>query len=179
MTIGIDISQLAYPIKTGVYNYLYNLVAKLLEDDKKNNYVLFFSSLRRSLPSAVEAKFKNSKNVEIKKYKFPPTFLDILWNIAHSFSINRLIGYTDVFLTSDWTEPPVSTGRKATIIYDLTVYKVPKEMDRKIIKTQRRKLKWVKKESSMIICISESTKRDVREILGIEKERLNVIYPGL
>ena len=36
-----------------------------------------------------------------------------------------------------------------------------------------------KKESSMIICISESTKRDVREILGIEKERLNVIYPGL
>ena len=97
MTIGIDISQLAYPSKTGVYNYLYNLVAKLLEDDKK---IIMFYSFHRSeevFPSAVEAKFKNSKNVEIKKYKFPPTFLDILWNIAHSFSINRLIGYTDVF----------------------------------------------------------------------------------
>jgi len=46
MKIGIDISQTAYPA-TGVANYLKNLVKKLLEIDQKNEYVLFFSSLRK------------------------------------------------------------------------------------------------------------------------------------
>ena len=65
------------------------------------------------------------------------------------------------------------------ILYDLIVYKYPNETDRKIIEVQRRKLKWVKKESKMIFCISESTKKDAKEILGIEDKRLKVIYPGI
>ena len=48
MKIGIDISQLAYP-ETGVANYLTSLVQKLIEIDRENQYVLFFSSLRKEL----------------------------------------------------------------------------------------------------------------------------------
>ena len=67
MRIGIDISQLAYPSKTGVYNYLSNLLFNITQIDKENSYVLFFSSLRRSLPVSFEAKVKQNKNVMIKK----------------------------------------------------------------------------------------------------------------
>jgi len=41
MRIGIDISQIAYG-KTGVANFLANLVEELIEKDLKNHYVLFF-----------------------------------------------------------------------------------------------------------------------------------------
>ena len=83
-----------------------------------------------------------------------------------------------MFITSDWTEPPTKKAKKATILYDLVVYKYPKETDLKIVNTQKRKLKWVKKESSKIFCISNSTAEDAENILNIGKDRLSVIYPG-
>jgi|SRR3989338_2696073 len=177
MTIGIDISQLAYE-NTGVANYLYNLVLKLLEIDKKNEYVLFYSSLRRSIEYPVSS-IQLGENVQIKKFRLPPSILDLLWNKFHIVPIERFIGEVDVFITSDWTEPPTKRAKKATIIYDLTVYKVPQEMNKKIINTQKRKLNWVKKESDLILCISEATKKDAMEILGIDSKRLKVIYPGM
>ena len=85
----------------------------------------------------------------------------------------------DLFITSDWTEPPTKRAKKATIIYDTIVYKYPNESDNKIISTQKRKLKWVKKESDIIFTISKSSKKDIEEILGIDSEKINVIYPGI
>lgn len=178
MTIGIDISQLAYP-NTGVSNYLYNLVLKLLEIDKKNEYVLFFSSLRRDIKNQIfEIKNINQK-VKIKHFKIPLLLLDLIWNKLHIFPIEKFIGEVDIFITSDWTEPPTRRAKKATILYDLIIYKYPNETDKKIVETQKRKLHWVKKESDLIFCISQATKRDAIEILGIDSEKLSVSHPGI
>lgn len=174
MVIGIDISQVAYD-NTGVSNYLSNLVKNLVSKDKENEYILFFSSLRRNLPDD----FALGKNVLIKKFKFPPTLLDLLWNKLHIMPIENFIGRVDVFITSDWTEPPTKLAKKATILYDLIVYKYPNETHKKIIDVQKRKLKWVKKETGRIICISEATKEDAQEILGINEDKLVVVYPGM
>src|SRR5689334_3208663 len=156
MKIGIDISQLAYE-NTGVANYLSNLITNIILLDTKNEYILFYSSLRRqSLPagrqgqaSNLKSQIQNSK-VKIKKYPFPPTVLDFIWNKLHIFPIEWFIGNVDIFITSDWTEPPASKAQKATILYDLIVYKYPQETHAKIVATQKRKLKWVKKESDLI-----------------------------
>ncbi|OGH32669.1 MAG: hypothetical protein A2953_00840 [Candidatus Levybacteria bacterium RIFCSPLOWO2_01_FULL_36_54] len=177
MKIGIDISQLTHK-NTGVANYLQNFIQKLLEVDKKNEYILFFSSLRRNFQFSI-FNFQSNPNVQIKKFKIPPTLLDILWNRLHIMSIEWLIGDVDVFITSDWTEPPVKRAKKATILYDLIVYKYPQETDRKIVATQKRKVKWVKKESDLIFCISEATKKDAIEILGLDPNKIKVLYPGV
>ena len=118
------------------------------------------------------------KNLSIKKFRFPPIILDFLWNRLHVLPIEWLIGDVDIFITSDWTEPP-SKAKKATILYDLIVYKYPLETDSKIVETQKNKLRWVKRESDIIFCISESTKKDAMEILNIPENRLRVIYPGI
>ncbi|MEM4230903.1 MAG: glycosyltransferase [Candidatus Pacearchaeota archaeon] len=177
MIIGIDISQLAYE-GTGVANYLQDLIQKLLEIDKKNEYVLFFSSLRKNFQFSI-LNFKADQNVKVKRFKLPPVLLDFLWNRLHIFPIENFIGEVDIFITSDWLEPPVKKAKKATILYDLIIYKYPKETDQKVIKTQKRKLEWVKKESDIIFCISESTKKDAIEILKIPESKLRVIYPGI
>jgi len=176
MKIGIDISQIAFE-RTGVANYVRNLVENLVKIDKENEYVLFFSSLRRKLPSFFINELTNSR-VKIREFKFPPTLLDFLWNRLHVFPIEWFIGDVDIFITSDWTEPPTRKAKKATILYDLIVYKHPEETDKKIVTTQRRKLAWVKKESDVIFCISQATKKDAMEILGIEEGKLRVVYPG-
>jgi hypothetical protein len=174
MKIGIDISQLAYE-RTGVANYLKNLLTKLFEQDTKNEYILFYSSLRMPLN---DISFAQAKNVSIKQFKLPPKALDVLWNKLHVMPIENFIGNVDLFVTSDWTEPPTKHAKKATILYDLIIYKYPEETDKTIIATQKRKLQWVKKESDAIFCISEATKKDAMNILGIEESRLHVTYPG-
>lgn len=163
---------------TGVANFLSNLISNLSKVDKKNQYILFYSSLRKNFQFQI-SNFKSNSNISIKKFKFPPMLLDLLWNRLHILPIEWLIGDVDVFITSDWTEPPTMKAKKATILYDLIVYKYPLETDRKIVEVQKRKLKWVKKESRMVFCISESTKKDAMDILGIEGKKLKVIYPGV
>jgi len=176
--IGIDISQIIYE-GTGVAELVRNLVENLLRIDKKNEYVLFFSSLRKNLKSQISNFKSTSQNLKIKTFRFPPILLDLLWNKLHILPIEWLIGDVDIFITSDWTEPPTVRAKKVTILYDLIVYKYPNETDRKIIEVQKRKLKWVKKESDLVLCISESTKRDAINFLRIDEKRLKVIYPGV
>ncbi len=190
MTIGIDISQLAYE-NTGVANYLENLVQNLIVSDKTNQYILFFSSLRKDLRFKIKD-LRTYPNVTIKQFRIPPTLLDILWNRLHIVPIENFIGNIDVFITSDWTEPPTKKAKKVTILYDLIVYKYPEETHSRtefnpfkftispdIVASQKRKLKWVKKESDMVFCISKSTAQDAQKILGISQDKLEVAYPGI
>lgn len=181
MRIGIDISQIVHE-GTGVAHYTRNLVEALLKIDKKNEYILFGGSLRKKkfLDDYLE-KFKKHKNVTVKTFHFPPLFLEFLWNKLHIFPVERLIGKIDVFLSSDWLQPPTK-AKKVTTIHDLIVYKYPESFQQKgghdIVVNQKRRLEWVKKEGDMIICDSEATKKDAMEILDIEEKRLKVIYPG-
>jgi hypothetical protein len=189
MKIGIDISQLTFE-NTGVSNYLSSLLEELLRIDSKNQYVFFFSSLRGKL-DITKFKFLQKPNVKLKKFIIPPTVLDILWNKLHVLPIENLIGDVDIFITSDWTEPPTKKAKKVTILYDLMVYKYPEESHHQtkinplkliispnIVEVQKRKLQWVKKETQRILCISQSTADDASKILGIDKNKLSVIYPG-
>ncbi len=177
MKIGVDISQLVY-INTGVANYLSQLIGHLLDKDRENEYILFFSSLRGNI-QRLDLNLASKKNVSLKKYNFPPGLLDLLWNKMHVMPIEWLIGDIDVFITSDWTEPPSLKAKKISILYDLIVYTNPQETDKKIIQTQKRKLKWAVKEDSRFICISESTKKDAEKWLNLSRDKLEVVYPGV
>src|SRR4029078_10305227 len=136
-----------------------------------NEYVLFFSSLRGKLSSSrvsnnegiptIKSDMK-VKSVKIKQFKLPPTLLDILWNTLHIMPIEWFIGPVDVFISSDWTQPP-SKAKKVTILYDMIVYTYPEETDAKIVKVGKKRLEWVKKEVDRIICISASSKEDAKK----------------
>lgn len=176
MKIGIDISQCIYE-GTGVGEYTVQLMEKLLEIDKKNEYVLFFSHIRKKLGN-LEIRKLDKSNVTLKQYSIPISILEFLWNRLHIFPIEWLIGDVDVFLTSDWLEPPTIHAKKVTTIHDLSVLKFPDSYGDKIKSVHHRKLKWVTKESDAILCDSEATKRDAQELLGVEEGRLRVVYLG-
>ncbi len=171
MVIGIDISQTAYE-GTGVSSSIKNLIQELIANDTNNQYILFFSSLRNNPPT-----FKLNPNVKIKRFRLSPSLLDLLWNRFHILPVEKLIGKVDVFISSDWTEPP-SKGKKVTFIHDLVVYKFPEETDRLIVETQKRKLKWSVKECSAFLCPSLATKNDAIEILKIPENKISVVSWG-
>lgn len=176
MKIGIDISQIVYP--GGVPQYLSQLVIHLLSSDKENEYVLFGSSFRQQEKLREFCQqFHDNPRVHLKLISLPPKLLDFIWNRLHIIPIEFFTGFLDIFLSSDWTQPPAK-AKKATILYDLIVYQYPEEMAKEIVAVQKRRMKWVKKEVESIICISESTKKDAMKILDIAESRLHVVYPG-
>lgn len=188
MKIAIDISQTAYE-GTGVARYMKNFVTSILSQNSSHEFTFFYSSLRKPLDNEIRSLIKSPHT--LKQYKIPPSILEFIWNILHVFPIEYLIGKHDLFISSDWTEPP-SSMKKITILHDLIVFKMPETTHAKtdidlnsisispdIVKIQKRKLKWVKKESSMLICDSLSTKIDAEKYLHIPDERSRVIYPGV
>jgi glycosyltransferase involved in cell wall biosynthesis len=174
MKIGIDISQIVYG--TGVSVYTKNLVENLLKVDKENEYVFFFASLRRKIPIF---NFQFSNKFQIKSFKIPPTLLEILWNKFHILPIEKFIGEVDVFHSSDWAEPPAKKAIKVTTIHDLAVLRYPETFPPKIVQVHKRKLERVKKETRLIIAVSQSTKKDAVELLGIDPRKIRVIYEAV
>lgn len=180
MRIGIDISQIVHE-GTGVATYARRMVETLVKTDKKNEYILFGASFRKKFifDEFMSGIKKINTNVSLVSVAIPPTLLDFLWNRLHSMPVEKFIGPVDVFWSSDWTQPPLGKARGATTIHDLVALKFPKETDSRIVATHKRRLAWVKKECAAIFCDSESTKKDVVELLKIPESKLHVVYPGL
>lgn len=173
MKIGIDISQIVYG--TGVSFYTQSLVENLLKIDNKNEYRLFFSSLRKNLPASFKYKTANAR---LKSFKIPPTLLEPLFNKSHLLPIESFIGKVDVFHSSDWTQPP-TRAKKVTTIHDFGFLKYPETAHPKIKAVMERRFRWIKKEIDMVIAISQSTKKDTMEILGIPENKIKVVYEAV
>jgi len=177
MKIGIDISQIVYG--TGVSTYTKKLVENLLEIDRKNDYVLFGSSLRskKILSEFVEG-LKGYKNAEVKIISYPPTVLEILWNKLHVFPIEKFIGEVDVFHSSDWTQPPIKSQqtKKITTVHDMVPYLFPNSVHKKIVNAHKRRLERVKKEIDLILADSQTTKDDIVKFLQIDEQKIRVVY---
>ena len=175
MKIGLDISQIVYG--TGVSVYTKNLIEALLRVDKENEYNLFFSSLRQNLGQKLKFKSQNY-NLKVKSFKIPPSLLEPLWNLLHIIPVENFLGPIDVFHSSDWTQPPTKAA-KVTTIHDFGFIKYPDTAHPKIKAVMTRRFKWIKREVDLIIAVSQATKKDIVEILGIPAEKIRVIYEGV
>ncbi len=177
MKIGIDISQIVYG--TGVSTYTKHLVESLLQIDRKNQYILFASSLRLSgkLKEFKET-LSQHQNIQFKIVPIPISALEILWNRLHLFPVEKFIGQVDIFHSSDWIQPPVGlkTTKKVTTVHDMVAYLFSSSVHRKILSTQKRRLAHVKKEADRIIADSQATKEDLVKFLDIPPEKISVIY---
>lgn len=177
LRIGIDVSQIVYG--TGVSVYTQKLIEHLLKIDHKNQYVLFGSSLRakKQLNNFFES-FENYKNVETKLISFPPSILEFLWNRLHIYPIEKFVGEVDIFHSSDWIQPKISSTKtkKVTTIHDMVPYLFPSSVHPKIIAAHKRRLERVKEEVDLIFADSQTTKDDICKLINISEEKIKVVY---
>ncbi len=179
MRIGIDISQIVHE-GTGVSSYVRHLTRAMIHQHDANEYVLFGASLRKK---NIFYEFVNSLDTDARKVKlvvvpFPPTFLDILWNVFHIIPVEWLIGSVDVFVSSDWTQPPLARARGVTTIHDLTILRYPESFPSKIVDVQKRRLARAKDRCSLFLSDSIATQQDIVKFLGIDPTRIKIVYPG-
>jgi len=173
MRIAIDITQVIYG--TGVSVYTRNLVTNLIKLYPQDQFILFGGSLRRRADLEL---FTQRLKAKSKLFYIPPKFFDLLWNSFHILPVEKLIGQVDIVHTSDWAEPP-SKLPKVTTVHDLIPFKYPHTTTAEVRTAHKKRLAWVAKESRLILSVSQSTKRDLIDILKIPEEKIVVTPEGV
>ena len=174
MKIGIDCSSVLYK-KTGVGNYVHNLLLNLSKIDRKNSYVLFFQSLRH-LDSSKIARydFAHKKTIAIRA---PKPLFDFFWYKLKFPSIEFFTGEVDIF-HSNFYSPLMKKGESIITIYDVSFFAFPELQTKDAQKFRNKVIKSCHK-ASKIITISNFSKMEILKYVNVPKEKIEVIYPGV
>ncbi len=165
MKIGFDISQISYSGGVAIYT---DQLTKHLIKNKDLNFSFFYSGLRNNYAGSLP---------NVKKFKIPNSILEKLFNQYRVISIDQFIGESDIYHSSDWTQPRTS-ALKVTTYHDLIPLKYPSWSHPKIVEVHKRRLKLVEREIDIVIAVSEQTKKDLLELSNIPEKKIVVIYEG-
>ncbi len=178
MIIGIDARCLGEEKKTGVEEYASSLLKELFEQDRKNEYILFFNSFKE--PAADFNWLKKYPRVKIKRFHFPNKLINFLFWFFHFPRVDKMLGGTDIFFAPNFNFLSVSAKTK----FILTVHDFSFERFPETFSIKRRLWHWfiaprrLLRRADKIIAVSHSTREDVEIFYKIPKNKIKVIYHG-
>jgi len=178
LTIGIDIRVLAKGTRTGIEEYVLNLLPRLLSLEKKIKYKLFYNAFRKV---KLNYSWLKLPNVELKELKYPNRVLDFSVQLFKWPKANRFLGDIDIFFSPHFLPVAVSRNCKRIITFhDLSFEHHPQFF------SFSRKLwhfltfpKFQAKKADKIIADSFSTKEDLIKIYKINSDKIEVIPLGI
>ena len=177
MKIGIDIRTLLDARPSGVSEYVLNLLKEMFKLDTANEYRLFYNCFG-DCPNLPE--FKQA-NVKLIKYNYPNKVLNyLLFKIFNYPKLDKALA-VDVFFMPHLNFIGLSVGAKSLLtVHDLSFLKYPEFFSaRKNFWHRLVKAKKLLKRFSLVIAVSENTKRDIVELGGINPDKVKVIYSGV
>ena len=172
--IGVDYTA-AVRQHAGIGRYARNLIRALAEIDVERQYTLFIAGGHGdgglgSWPA----------NFRVRSIPLSDRWLSILWQrLRLPVPIQLITGQLDLFHSPDFVLPPVGRTPALLTVHDLSFMRVPEcfvpgfggYLEQAVSRAARR--------ARLILADSESTRRDLIELLGVEPGRLTVLYPGV
>ena len=94
-------------------------------------------------------------------------------------TLEAITGKVDAFVDSEWFHPRQASGKRVSIVYDLGPLLHPEWVDEQTRRFHLRTLDSLKRRADRIVCISEATAGDVVRELGVDRQRISIVYPGV
>ncbi|MEE8160338.1 MAG: glycosyltransferase family 1 protein [Acidobacteriota bacterium] len=173
LQIGIDAGPLLG--QGGVSRYLAPLIRSLLTIDSPAQYRLL---LRRSWISR-QAVRTLEQMAPVWPMRVPDRLLTWWWeHLGTTFPVGRTRWNSlDLFLATWMVAPVLRNGKVVSIVYDLTPIRLPELFAQHA--QFRSKMESFLQRSQAIVAISQRTKQDLVDLLGIDEKLIWVVYPGL
>ena len=181
MIIGIDANWAVYE-QAGIGKYTYNLIKALVETDSVNQYVLFCNFFRKfgERKKFLEEMVKDAKTpVKLKISPMPSAWHEWLTQtpIPAKLLYQEKI---DVFHSPFFAGVPKNPLPNTVLtIHDLVFMKFPEHRGDKLSKYYLKRTKMALQASKKVIAVSESTKKDLIELLSVDPEKISVVYEGV
>jgi len=163
---------------SGVSEYTLNLVRAILEEDRENEYKLFYNSGRDISGRMPEFKYEKA---EVVSAHYPNKIFNYLMQkTLRQPKVDQLLG-VDIFWLPNLNFISLSSqAKKILTIHDLSFLRCPN-----FFSLQRNlwhciiNIKKLIRESDKIIAVSENTKNDIMELAGVSEAKIEVIYSGI
>lgn len=179
MTIGVDIRVLLDAQYSGVAEYTLNLLRALMAEDKVNNYVLFYNSAkdrRGRLPEFA------APNVKIISRRWPNKALNYgFFKLFNWPAVDKLIGCQfDVYWLPHLNFLAWPKAKNLLTIHDLSFLRYKEFFSgRQNFWHRQLNVSRLLKQADIAVAISENTKRDIMTLIGVQDEKIKVIYSGV
>ncbi len=170
----IDITPLRGQ-KTGIGNYLYYTLKKLLSQYNEIDYYGFSTGIRKFSKDSIEILKKIKKTTTVP---IPTTLLYKYWNTFSYPSLDYILPTADLYHATNYYLPPVKMKSILTI-YDLSFLKNVFESNKKIVSLFSKRIHTSAQIASHIITCSNYSKKEITNILGVPPEKISVAYPGV
>jgi glycosyltransferase involved in cell wall biosynthesis len=172
--VAFDVSPLSHS-RAGIGNYMLAALRGLRENGAD---VVAFAPVsaqgRRNVDEALDG-------IDVERRLLSLPFAHA-WRTAWSRiarpATERWLGRFDVLHFSDWMFPPQRAGVRATTIHDLVPLRHPEWTHGRTVRMHGAKYRHAARTAHVLVCNSEFTARDVRELLHVEPERLRVAHPA-
>lgn len=174
MKICIESQLLNHPIRSGLMTYTEGLVNGVSRLDNINEYLLAYYSLKQkgeNMPGPTKANFKKMI-VKAPDRVFPGRdfFIDQI-ALPGFFKKNHI----DVFhRTSGYTMPRDKNVYQILTVHDLRTITIGDQYSAQNIANYKKTLLSV----NLVVVVSECTKRDLIEHMGMNERKIKVVYLG-
>ncbi len=171
MHITIDYTS-ALRQSAGIGRYTRNLVAALAELDRENRYTLFCAGAE---PGGVWP-----GNFAVCASRVPARWLTAAWHRARlPLPAERFAGDCDLYHSPDFALPPLRKARGVVTVHDLSFLRLPECADPGLRSYLEQTVPRSVARAHRILADSESTRRDLIELLGVPPEKITVLLPGI
>ncbi len=172
MHITIDYTP-ALRQTAGIGRYTRELVAALARRDSENEYTLFCAGEH---PPAGEW----PENFQVRASSVPSRWLTAGWHrLGLPLAAETFAGPCDLFHSPDFTLPPLKAARGVVTVHDLSFLRFPEYADPGLRAYLSKAVPRSVARAHRVLADSESTRADLIELLGVEPERISVVYAGV
>lgn len=180
MKIAVEADALTNGNRTGVYHYINNLLAALIDHDGRNQWSFVYFSTATDPPPELRHFGPAVETRPIRR--FPVLLYRVLLRTPFAPPIDLLArAKPDLMLFPNFVRWPLArTKRSIVVVYD-TAYRDHPET----LKTKHQQLYLSRavprsiKKASAVVAISESTKRDVIRHHGTPAAKIRVVTPAV
>jgi glycosyltransferase involved in cell wall biosynthesis len=174
LRIGIDYTA-AVRQGAGIGRYTRELVRALAKLDRGHDYVLFAAAGGQR---PVDAGWPT--NLQMRSVPLSDRALAILWHrLQLPLWVELVTGPVDIFHSPDFVLPPVRRAKTLVTVHDLSFIRYPQCADANLRAYLNRVVPRSVHRADLVLADSQSTKDDLVELLGVEADRIEVVYPGV
>jgi glycosyltransferase involved in cell wall biosynthesis len=194
LRVGIDYTSAVYQ-GAGIGRLTRNVVQALARIDRENEYTLLIQGREIPYPPSLpddgapspEANGRNpASGIRNANWREVRTWLDQRWwtRIWHRarlpLPVEWLIGNVDLFHGPDFSLPPLKSSTRAIVtVHDLSYLRLPHCFEPALLDYLVGAVQRAANRADWVLADSESTRRDVIELLAVPEERTSALYPGV
>jgi len=176
--IGIDYTS-AVRQHAGIGRYTRGLIGALAEVDHVRQYVLFMAK-PKAWPGAEGQRRAWPANFTLRTVPFTDRQMAIVWQrLRLPLPVELVTGRLDLFHSPDFVLPPVRRARTVLTVHDLSFLRLPECSSPSLLAYLMDAVPRSVARADVLLADSESTRRDLIELLHVPEDRVFVLYAGV